>query len=57
MMYDCIADVYDILMKDVNYAAYADYIDEIIARYQTKKSEIILDVGCGTGQPYMCFAR
>ncbi|HOF26758.1 MAG TPA: class I SAM-dependent methyltransferase [Clostridia bacterium] len=49
MMYDCIADVYDILMKDVNYAAYADYIDEIIARYQTKKSEIILDVGCGTG--------
>ncbi|NLV33068.1 MAG: class I SAM-dependent methyltransferase [Clostridiaceae bacterium] len=48
-MYDCIADVYDLLMKDVDYITYAEYMDKIINRYLVKKPEIILDVGCGTG--------
>ena len=48
-MYDCIADVYDLLMKDVDYITYAEYMDNILNRYSAKKTGIILDVGCGTG--------
>ncbi len=48
-MYDCIADVYDLLMKDVDYITYAGYMEDIIKRYSEKRPDIILDVGCGTG--------
>ena len=37
-MYDCIADVYDLLMKDVDYITYAEYMDKIINRYLIRKA-------------------
>lgn len=48
-MYDCIAGVYDLLMRDVDYVSYAGYIDGILKRYLENKPDIVLDVGCGTG--------
>lgn len=48
-MYDCIAGIYDLLMKDVDYVSYAKYLDKIITKYSTYKPNIVLDVGCGTG--------
>lgn len=49
MMYDSVAGIYDLLMKDVDYISYASYFDGLINKYMDKKPEIVLDVGCGTG--------
>ncbi|MBQ6998297.1 MAG: class I SAM-dependent methyltransferase [Clostridia bacterium] len=41
--------VYDKLTLDVDYAARCDYIEEIFARHNAKKPELIADLACGTG--------
>ncbi|MCG2588098.1 class I SAM-dependent DNA methyltransferase [Rhodohalobacter sulfatireducens] len=46
--YSVLADIYDIVMADVDYETWADYIDEIILMHQpTARS--ILELACGTG--------
>lgn len=46
--YSVLADIYDIVMSDVDYETWADYIDEIILMHQpTARS--ILELACGTG--------
>jgi ubiquinone/menaquinone biosynthesis C-methylase UbiE len=46
--YSILADIYDIVMSDVDYETWADYIDEIILMHQpTARS--ILELACGTG--------
>lgn len=47
-MYSDFAMLYDQLMGDVDYAAWADYIEQIFKVNQVKPS-LILDLGCGTG--------
>ncbi len=47
-MYDNFADVYDKLMYDVDYKAWADFIEGIFKKNGITPS-IILDLGCGTG--------
>lgn len=55
-MYKNFAYVYDKLMYDVDYAAWADYIEEIFKK-QGLKPELILDLGCGTGSLCMEMAK
>ena len=46
--YSVLADIYDIVMSDVDYETWADYIDEIILMHHpTTRS--ILELACGTG--------
>jgi len=46
--YSVLADIYYIVMSDVDYETWADYIDEIILMHQpTARS--ILELACGTG--------
>lgn len=46
--YSILADIYDIVMSDVDYETWADYLDEIILMHQpTARS--ILELACGTG--------
>lgn len=47
-MYTDFAYIYDTLMYDVNYAAWADYIIKLFSRYKVQPS-LVLDLGCGTG--------
>jgi SAM-dependent methyltransferase len=47
-IYSALAHVYDTLMSDVDYEAWADYIDEIIQFHAPDASEI-LELACGTG--------
>jgi SAM-dependent methyltransferase len=47
-MYSDFAFYYDRLMRDVDYAQWADYIVEIIKRNKPD-TELIADLGCGTG--------
>lgn len=47
-IYRDFAFYYDMLMRDVNYRQWADYIIEIFGRYKLRP-ELITDLGCGTG--------
>ncbi len=47
-IYTSLAPLYDTLMHDVDYDAWADYIDEII-QYHHEYASKILELACGTG--------
>lgn len=46
--YSSFADVYDILMSNVNYNRIAEYFIKIITRFEIS-GKLLLDLGCGTG--------
>ena len=48
-MYDAIAHVYDKLNKDIDYSAWADFVESCFSRYLKNKPELVLDLACGTG--------
>ena len=48
-MYDAIASIYDKLNKDIDYAAWADFVERAFSKYLDKKPELVLDLACGTG--------
>ncbi len=47
--YSVLAGVYDTLMGDVDYAAFADFYERAFSAHMAKKPTIVLDLGCGTG--------
>ena len=55
--YSVLAEVYDRLMADVDYPAFADFYERAFARYMAKKPSIVLDLGCGTGTLTTILAR
>ena len=58
MIYDILAPVYDRINADIDYAAWADFIESIIEReYKTGKPELVLDLGSGTGSMTIELAR
>lgn len=48
-MYGDFSYVYDLLMEDVNYPKWADYIEALFKKYCGEKPRLILDLACGTG--------
>ena len=51
MIYDILAPIYDKVNADVDYSAWADFIEKIIEReYGDGAPELILDLGSGTGR-------
>lgn len=46
--YSTLAQIYDDVMKDVDYETWADYIDEIIMQHHPEGSDL-LELACGTG--------
>lgn len=55
--YTSLAPVYDRLNADIDYAAWADYIEGQFARFAAKKPESVLDLACGTGSMTVELAR
>ncbi len=49
MIYDLLAPFYDEFNKDIDYTAWAGFIDECVKRHSEVKTELALDLGCGTG--------
>jgi 2-polyprenyl-3-methyl-5-hydroxy-6-metoxy-1,4-benzoquinol methylase len=47
-IYNQFAYVYDVLMKDVNYLKWVDYIERIFKHFAVKPRQVI-DLACGTG--------
>ncbi len=51
MIYDLISKLYDKVNEDIDYSAWADFIEQIIKReYKEGTPELVLDLGCGTGR-------
>ena len=46
--YSVLAEIYDTVMKDVDYEAWTDYIDEIIMMHHHEARDV-LELACGTG--------
>lgn len=46
--YSVLAEIYDAVMKDVDYEAWTDYIDEIIMMHHHEARDV-LELACGTG--------
>lgn len=47
--YDSIASVYDNINSEIDYSAWADFIEKCFSRYLEAKPELVLDLACGTG--------
>ncbi len=48
--YSVISKYYELLNSGVDYNAYAEFIDRIIKEYGIEKTELVLDLACGTGK-------
>ncbi len=57
MIYDLIAPFYDSVNADIDYTAWAEFIKKIIEKNEKIKSELVLDLGCGTGRMTLELAR
>ncbi len=47
--YNAIASVYDSINAEIDYSAWADFLEECFKRFLDKRPEIVLDLACGTG--------
>lgn len=47
--YDSIASVYDNINSEIDYSAWADFIEECFCKYLPQKPDLLLDLACGTG--------
>jgi SAM-dependent methyltransferase len=47
--YSRLAEIYDVVMRHVNYLDWADYIEKIFHRHGSHVAADLLDVACGTG--------
>ena len=50
MLYDLLAPFYDRINGELDYSAWADFIEEIVKREYKGSPELWLDLGCGTGR-------
>lgn len=57
MMYDLIAPIYDAVNAEIDYSAWADFIDAVCKKECREKPSLVLDLGCGTGSMTVELAR
>lgn len=57
MIFSAYSNYYNLLYRDKDYQAEADYIEELVKKYSSIQSKVILDVGCGTGSHLEIFSR
>ena len=55
--YEVLAPIYDEMNGEVDYSAWADFIEAIFDKHGEKKIESVVDLGCGTGTMTIELAR
>ena len=55
--YRALAGVYNLLNREIDYAAWADFLEECFARFLPSRPELVLDLACGTGSMTLELAR
>ena len=56
MIYDLLAPFYDSINSDIDYKAWASFIDKIFKKEMKSRPELVLDLGCGTGSMTLALA-
>ena len=57
MIYDLLAPFYDAVNSELDYSAWADFIEKIVEKEYNGRPELVLDLGCGTGKMTLELAR
>ena len=57
MIYDLLAPFYDAVNSELDYSAWADFIEKIVKKEYNGRPELVLDLGCGTGKMTLELAR
>ena len=57
MIYDLLAPFYDAINSELDYSAWADFIEKIVKREYNGTPELAGDLGCGTGRMTLELAR
>ena len=55
--YGALARFYDQLNAEIDYAAWADFIEQCFCRFLTERPQLVLDLACGTGSMTLALAR
>lgn len=55
--YNAIADIYDKLNAEIDYGAWAAFVERCFDRFLEKRPELVLDLACGTGRMTAELAR
>lgn len=55
--YSALARVYDRLNAEIDYPAWADFVEECFDRHLAARPELVLDLACGTGRMTLELAR
>ena len=56
-VFDRIAEYYDILHEDVDYAAECTFLEKVVAGVLRRQPDTVLDLGCGTGNHALILAE
>ena len=57
MIYDLIAPIYDRANQEIDYCAWADFIEKAVKSESKIKPELVLDLACGTGSMTLELAK
>ena len=57
MIYDLLAEFYDRINSDLDYDAWADFLERIFDKEMKMRPSLVMDLGCGTGKMTLALAK
>ncbi|MBQ7407251.1 MAG: class I SAM-dependent methyltransferase [Clostridia bacterium] len=57
MIYDLLAEFYDRINSDLDYDAWADFLEKIFDKEMKARPSLVMDLGCGTGKMTLALAK